>query len=1082
MNSPSRILMVFVCICSAALAQGLSAQSTDVLKLSNNFFVTGDYVVGGVGLRGLGAVDPVANRSLASGTITIPDSNQPNAAGVPAGADIVAAYLYWETVEKSQSEFAGQTGFFGYVNSNGSTRSFPITGNLLGNPNAPSSWSGGGCAGANNGTTTLRAYGADVRPFLPLDANGNILTPNASTPGTYIVKLADSGSNGGGSPLTLGATLMIIYRVNSQTVPLNSIVIYDGAVAPANGSSIMSQKIKGFYQQAVSGPVAKLTHIVGDGQSNKSQTVALNNVNLPFPYAQFPNVAFPGIYNGSWDNPTWSSSDPPNANTFMPSQAVITNTDNVTTTVVPSGSGAGCVDWGVVIYSTTVQDTDKDGLLDVWEANQGYTDVLSNQVVSLPGANSGQKDIFVQIDYLVNYLGDGVTVEHSHLPRQQALDMVGDSFAKKNINVHFDAGAKYSGNCKTTPQVNNQQQTCPDPYIIQGGTGGKALPESVFSCHDGGVPPLCQFPDQPTIGWKGDFLFLRDVGLPGTNPLTPNPNLQPGRASSYRYVVFGHALGEEESFWTTIDPALNVDPSIPQLKLIVNTGSTATVTLQSPPGMLKPGDCANSEDPACSDANVGRVTISGALSQPALNGTYFFGNASSDAANPSTTTFTISTAGLPAGTTTFNFLNEPQLVVSYLGPTTSSGHADFGGGADFAVMFGGWRADDVAGCQADPSVSSQNYCTDKVGTLTAQAGTMQHELGHTLTLTHGGTYYDAASNTPFVPSYGPNCKSNFLSSMSYLFQIRGFPLVAGQIQPAIDYSAQVLPNLNETQLREDLGINNGAMTPYLTRWYAAPNALDLQLGASRIAVAHCDGSPILDNATMVRVNGSSLTQDDWNNNGTITLNTVVSPQDLDFNGSVTNAAFLGFNDWASLDLRQIGSRLGAFGFSGGSGGRTGGGGGRTGGGGGRTGGGGGRTGGGGGRTAGGGEKEQDSETANSTADSPQNVTAGMSVHNVLLTWNSPEFGQVRRYDVWRAEGTFPTLQSVVAAINQNPSVFKNLTPNGITPVPPATTPSKTFTDINVKNKTTYTYFITQTNKQGVQSPASDPPTVFKVVF
>ena len=107
----------------------------------------------------------------------------------------------------------------------------------------------------------------------------------------------------------------------------------------------------------------------------------------------------------------------------------------------------------------------------------------------------------------------------------------------------------------------------------------------------------------------------------------------------------------------------------------------------------------------------------------------------------------------------------------------------------------------------------------------------------------------------------------------------------------------------------------------------------------------------------------------------------------------------------------------------------------------------------------------------------------MSLHSVSLTWSSPEFGQVRRYDVWRAEGSFPTLQSVVLAVKQNPSLFKNLTaPNGIQPISPATTPLKTFTDINVKNKTTYTYFITQTNKQGVQSPASDPPTVFKVVF
>jgi len=289
----------------------------------------------------------------------------------------------------------------------------------------------------------------------------------------------------------------------------------------------------------------------------------------------------------------------------------------------------------------------------------------------------------------------------------------------------------------------------------------------------------------------------------------------------------------------------------------------------------------------------------------------------------------------------------------------------------------------------------------------------------------------------------------------------------------------------------------GQSTPHFTRWYAGPNALDLQLGSSRIAKFHCDGSPITDGAQMVRVSGTSLTQGvsktqvDWNND--LIVPNAVNPQDVDFDGTVDDASapFRGFNDWAALDLRQIGARAGAFGFSGGSGGRTGGGGGRTGGGGGRTGGGGGRTGGGGGRTGGGGgrtggggDKEQDSDTANSTADAPQTLTAAMSGHNVALTWAPPEFGQVRRYDVWRAVGFFTTRASIVQGIKANPKLFTNLTApsGGITPVPPATTPKATFTDLNVKNNTTYTYFVTQTNKQKVQSEASDPPTTITVKF
>src|SRR4029077_5760272 len=94
-----------------ALRQPVEAQNQ--LTLSNNYFVTGDYVVGGVGLRGLGV------NGFATGKISIPDQNSVPATGVPPGADIVAAFLYWETVEGNQLTLAGRNGFF-----NG----YPITG------------------------------------------------------------------------------------------------------------------------------------------------------------------------------------------------------------------------------------------------------------------------------------------------------------------------------------------------------------------------------------------------------------------------------------------------------------------------------------------------------------------------------------------------------------------------------------------------------------------------------------------------------------------------------------------------------------------------------------------------------------------------------------------------------------------------------------------------------------------------------------------------------------------------------------------------------------------------------------------
>ena len=85
---------------------GFAQTTNNQLNLFTNFFVTGDYVVGGVGLRGLGV------NGYAAGTISIPDANSVPSTGVPAGANIVGAFLYWETVEGSSSTFAGQTGFF----------------------------------------------------------------------------------------------------------------------------------------------------------------------------------------------------------------------------------------------------------------------------------------------------------------------------------------------------------------------------------------------------------------------------------------------------------------------------------------------------------------------------------------------------------------------------------------------------------------------------------------------------------------------------------------------------------------------------------------------------------------------------------------------------------------------------------------------------------------------------------------------------------------------------------------------------------------------------------------------------------
>jgi hypothetical protein len=1038
-------VIVALLFTAGSLRAAKAQNGTNPLNILQNYFVTGDYVVAG---WRQGAPD---GSGYAPGTISIPDALQPAQPGVqatvPVGADIVAAYLYWATVEGNKSSFAGQTGFF-----NG----YPITGAVLGNPNAPTSWSAGGCSGSAQGSKTMRTYRADVRPYLPLDTNRSSVTFGATIArGNIPVRLADSGSNGNTPPIALGATLVVIYRVLSPATPLNAIVLYDGVYAPSNAGLNISQNIAGFYQPAAATPmtVAKITHIVANGQPNKSEQVYLNNLSQPLPslYGSLP--PFPGRY-GSWDNPTW----------VLSNFGYVKTTDtSETTSVVPSATNHGCVSWGAMILSTPVQDSDGDGLVDVWENNQGYTDAVTGQQVTLPGANPNKKDLFVELDWLSNLDGLAGANLHSHLPKQAALDAVGTVLANQGISVHFDLGPGiYLG----------------DPYVISQGTGGNAISEGSLMCTDGAT--LCAYPNQPAIGWKGSFESIKNFPGPG--------NFQPGRSKSYHYILSGHSLGAPVSYWSTVGAALDAplgQPMIPELVSIVDSGNTATMTLMSlaSQAVINPGDCPNKA--GCNPLNSDRISITGALSATGLNGSYRFSNAASSIANGiTTTTLTIATQGVANGA--YNYSVEPQLAVTYLGPTSASGQSEFGGGGDSAVTLGLWGADDPANCQSDPTeglTPDQVYCSNNVGTTQEQTGTLLHELGHTLSLTHGGTYF-VDPNNPSLPTYELNCKPNYLSVMNYLFQVRGF------VDGGIEYSSQTLSPLNEASLSEanGIGTDNGQIAAHLTRWYSTPNALDQAIG--RFASSHCDGSPLGPNdVPEVRVDGSVASGGtfsgplDWNND--LIIDAVKPPGiDLNYNGIVGDAAFSGFDDSQAFNLQQIGARENAFGYSGG-GVKFAGGGVKFAGGGVDNDGGGVKFAGGGVKFAGGGVKfagggiDQNEDTATSTADPASGLTctaaigkvagcvqssSGLQVNtkSVPLTWSGPGFGQTRSYTIYRATGSFATEQQVLA----NLAAFSAV--KTLTGTPPATS----FTDTSVKNST-YTYFLTDANKQGAQSGTSN---------
>jgi hypothetical protein len=487
------------------------------------------------------------------------------------------------------------------------------------------------------------------------------------------------------------------------------------------------------------------------------------------------------------------------------------------------------------VFSTEVQDTDGDGLLDIWESSAST--ILDPNGRPLPnlnalGADPNHKDLFVEIGYMhadvPTTYGGVLKPAHTHLPDPTALQMVGDTFRNApvhnpdsfdGINVHFDVGNNYQGGEA-------------GPYVIAAALarGGEGIDETATVCPYG----VCEFPLFPgTVGWKVGFNFYKDqlvsvapppLDASGNDPCDV-PGVSPGNADGpggacerrfdrnrsdiFHYVLGAHLIGLPKSEFPCLDGSI---PPVPVGALEDGTGL-----------------CAVADNP---DFHI---------------------------------------------------------------PRSSSGVADFPGG-DLMLTLGGFS--DVAG--------------RPVGTPFMQAATLLHELGHNFDLSHSGVY-----QVPVVPPE-PNCKPNYLSSMNYLFQLRGLfnddPLTPGA--PHLDFSSQRFKALDENALREkgELGFSQDApnrLALYHTGWYAL-------VGVGSPATKHCNGSELLRDAAgnlteppMFRVDGPAGNYVDWGFDG---FAVPAPPQDLNFDGT-TSLLSDGSNDWANLRLNQLATRRNVLGLS-----------------------------------------------------------------------------------------------------------------------------------------------------------------------
>jgi len=210
-----------------------------------------------------------------------------------------------------------------------------------------------------------------------------------------------------------------------------------------------------------------------------------------------------------------------------------------------------------------------------------------------------------------------------------------------------------------------------------------------------------------------------------------------------------------------------------------------------------------------------------------------------------------------------------------------------------------------------------------VGSAELVGGTTLHEAGHNNDRWHGGArpIWNDASKTRYVE---PNCKPNYTSIMSYLFQVVGQRDDAGNVY--FDYSRDASPqthDLDETQLSD--GAFSPFLQPYRTAWFVPLNAqtqpLAKVLGASA-AKRYCNGTPfpnpLPDNwVDMFRMDGPLTTQPiDWN----MDANPTFGSQDVNFDGVLSGAAsstppLHGYSDWLNLRLDQTGGGINTRGFS-----------------------------------------------------------------------------------------------------------------------------------------------------------------------
>jgi len=241
----------------------------DALPYSLSYTVTGNYATSSVDF-----LPKSNNTGFQTEVLPMRDSTRADARLVPAGANVIAAWLYWETIWGDPSQVIGAR-----------FRGKAIT--LTRGVDTPLV---GGLAKCGSKGDTLTAMRADVLPLLALelDENGNPtgrrlvndVDLQAAGEGLNTVTLPERGT-GNQTPQSAGATLVVVYQDPNPAALLRRVVVFDGSHVLASGEST-TQRIRGFLQSfRGQGASAQLTHLVGSGGPNGTDQVLFNGALLP---------------------------------------------------------------------------------------------------------------------------------------------------------------------------------------------------------------------------------------------------------------------------------------------------------------------------------------------------------------------------------------------------------------------------------------------------------------------------------------------------------------------------------------------------------------------------------------------------------------------------------------------------------------------------------------------------------------------------------------------------------------------------------------------------------------------------------